>query len=154
MSESQTGTDDSTELKKITVTVPVEKVLKAVQLSSTHGVDDRVIEVPQRDGGEASIARAFRGSERYSNPSAAPVRIKPSALLEEGFRSPPNRSAVDVEMMDIPNLQEDRTNADQEKFEEAYDAVIGVWKQDARSMIEGEHSFEGKGCDITLVGEN
>jgi len=138
---------------KITVTVDVDSVLKAIQLNHTDGVDDRVIAVPQKDGAEASIRRAFRGSERYSNPSQAPVHIKPEALVESEFRRPPIRGDVDKEMMDIPNEKSEWTDKDEQAFEEAFETHIDVWENDVRGMIEDEHSFSGKGNDITLVGK-
>jgi len=148
--EQHNATTDEAQ-KEITATVSVESVLKAIELNHTDGVDGRVIAVPQRDGSEASIRRAFRGSERYSNPSQAPVHIKPEALVEREFRRPPIRADVDKEMMDIPNEKSEWTDADEQAFEEAFEVHIEVWEKDVRGMIEGEHSFSGKGNDITLV---
>ena len=151
MSETTQSAADKAQ-NEITVAVSIEKVLKAIQLNHTDGVDDRVIAVPQKDGAEASIRRAFRGSERYSNPSQAPVHIKPEAMVEREFRRPPIRGDVDKEMMDIPNEKSEWTDEDEQAFEQAFETHIEVWETDVRGMIEGEHSFTGKGNDITLVG--
>lgn len=50
----------------------------------------------------------------------------------------PLREVVDIDMMDIPNLIDDRTEEDQEKFEEAYDEVLEVWERDIRGMLVDE----------------
>ena len=147
--EQATASDEAQ--NEITATVSVESVLKAIELNATDGVDDRVIAVPQRDGAEASIRRAFRGSERYSNPEQAPVHISPESLVEPEFRRPPIRADVDKRMMDIPNEKSEWTDEDEEAFEDAFEVHIDVWEKDVRGMIEGEHSFSGKGNDITLV---
>ena len=147
--EQTTASDEAQ--NEITATVSVESVLKAIELNATDGVDDRVIAVPQRDGAEASIRRAFRGSERYSNPAQAPVHISPESLVEPEFRRPPIRADVDKRMMDIPNEKSEWTDEDEEAFEDAFEVLIDVWEKDVRGMIEGEHSFTGKGNDITLA---
>lgn len=146
------ATDSDEAQNEITVTVDVDKVLKSIQLNATHGVDDRVIAVPQRDGASASIRRAFRGSERYSNPAQAPVHIRPQDLVEREWRQPPTRADVDTVHMDIPDDKSKWTDEDKAAVDEAYEVVVDMWETDARGMIKGEHSFTGKGNDITLVG--
>ena len=149
--EQNTDSDDAQ--NEIIVSISVDKVLKAIQLNATHGVDDRVIAVPQRDGSTASIRRAFRGSERYSNPESAPVHIYPQALVEDAWRQPPTRADVDTDMMDVPDDKGKWSDEDEAAVDEAYEVIVDVWEKDTRGMIEGEHSFTGKGNDITLVGE-
>lgn len=143
---------DSDDVEQITVTVDVDDVIFALEMNDTGGADDRVIAVPQSDGGEASIRRAFRGSERYSNPSQAPVHIKPEALVEDPWTRPPNRSEADLGHLDVPDKHHERTEEEQQKVDEAEAELISVWENDAAKQIEGEHSFSGKGNDITLVG--
>jgi hypothetical protein len=150
MSQNITADDDAQ--TEITATISVDKVVQAIQLNHTNGADDRVIAVPQRDGVQASVRRAFRGSERYSNPSQAPVHIKPELMVPKTFRRPPTRADVDKEMLDVPSERSEWDAEDEAVFDDAYEAVIDVWETDVRNMIEGEHSFSGKGVDITLVG--
>lgn len=144
-----TTTDDS---KQITATVAVDDVVFALQMNATHGADDRVIAVPQRDGAVASVRRAFSGSERYSDPQNAPVHIRPEALVEDGFERPPRRDQVDTAHMNVPELVEDRDEADEAAIDDAHDELTDVWEIDVRGMIGGDHEFEQKGCQITLIG--
>lgn len=137
----------------ITATVSVEGVVSALKLNDTNGVDDRVIAVPQRDGAEASIRPAFTGTERYSNPESAPVHIPPESLVEDAWTRPPRRSHVDLGHMDVPELVEERSEADEERIDEALDVLMDNWKTDVRRMIERDHEFKAKDTEITLRGE-
>jgi len=125
-----------------TLVVGPDQIMKAIKLNCTHGVDDRVVRAFRPfDGGEINtdVRRAFRGSERYSNPATAPMHIQPELFVSESeFRQMPLREVVDVDMMDIPNLIDDRSEEDQEKFEEAYDEVLEVWERNIRGMLVDE----------------
>lgn len=139
------------ELDEIEVTVDVDSVVKALELNATHGVDDRVIAVPQEDGAKAKIRRAFRGTERYSNPETAPVHVRPDYLVEDAFSQPPERRMT-ADAIDVPDIIENRDEADEELIDEQHEMAIKQWKCDVRRMIEGKHEFEAKGNKITLVG--
>ena len=149
-------THNTTEAEQITVTVPVSNVVKALGLNDTNGVDDRVIAVPQRDGASASIRRAFQGTERYSNPSAAPVHIRPESLVEEGFKRPPQYHFARDWVRDEYNLSEHADKWEDkwhDKVEEVHDTQLEVWESNIRSMIKGKHELGvHKGVNITLVG--
>ena len=144
---------DSDDVEQITVTVDVDDVIFALEMNATDGADDCVIAVPQRDGAEASIRRAFRGSERYSNPSQAPIHIRPEALVEDPFTRPPTRGQIDCWAIGVPELQRDRDEDDEAALDEAHEVLIDEWEDNIARMIAGEHSFDDvKGNDITLVG--
>jgi len=68
-------------------TISADSVVRALELNATNGADDRVIEVPRKQDGEASVRRAFRGSERYANPDSAPVHIELIEVWESDARS-------------------------------------------------------------------
>jgi len=144
--------DERTE--QITVAVSVDSVISAIKKNDTAGVDDCVIAIPQTDGGSASIRRAFRGSERYSNPSAAPVHIRPEYLVEREFRAPPERWMVDTNMMDIPDSRADWSSEDEQKYQEAHERMVEVWETDVRAMVEGEHELNDIGIDIDTKGQD
>jgi hypothetical protein len=146
------NTDSMTD-EQIEATVAVDDVVFALKMNATDGADDRVIAVPQRDGAEASVRRAFRGSERYSNPSTAPVHIRPENLVEDAWMNPPERHEVDTTAIDVPALAEDRTEADEEQVDTAHLELIDHWEKDVRGMVSGSHEFELiEGVEITLVG--
>jgi len=145
---------DSDDVAQITVTVDVDAVVFALKMNDTGGADDRVIAVPQNDGGEASIRRAFRGSERYSNPEQAPIHIRPEALVEDPFTRPPTRGQIDCSAIGIPELPRDRDEDDEAALDEAHEVLVDEWEVNIAGMIAGEHSFDGvKGNNLTLIGE-
>lgn len=148
----QNPTDESAE--QINATISVDSVVKSIKLNNTDGVDDRVIAVP-RHGGTAKVRRAFQGSERYSNPSSAPIHIGPGELVEDEWRSMPTRADVDTLNMDIPDERADWTDEDEEAYEEAYDAIIDVWETDVRGMVEGRHEIDAEeSIVLTAEGDN
>jgi hypothetical protein len=143
------------EKAQIEATVDVADVLFALKMNATHGADDRVIAVPQRDGSEAKIRNAFRGSERYSNPESAPVHIKPEGLVEDGFKQPPERHQVREfvrDEFDAPANVDEWDDDLMAEYDNAHEQQMEVWETDVRGMIEAEHEFEGKGNKITLIG--
>jgi len=152
------NTDGSAEAEQITATVPVSAVVKALKLNDTNGADDRVIAVPQRDGTEANIRRAFQGTERYSNPSTAPVHIRPESLVERGFKRPPRKHQVRDFIRDEHNAPEHVEQWGDElmqKYDETHDAQLEYWEKDVRRMIAGEHELGVlKGVEITLIGQS
>jgi hypothetical protein len=152
MQESTTDeTHDGIE-KSITATVSTDSVVSALKLNATHGVDDRVIAVPQRDGAEAKIRRAFQGSERYSNPASAPIHIRPESLVDNPWTRPLGRGEVDCAAIGVPEERRNRDEEDEQRIDEAHDVLIDDWKKTVRSMIQNEHDFGFKNCQITLVG--
>lgn len=134
------------------MTVPVDNVVTALAYNATHGIDDRVIAVPQRNGATATIRRTFRGNERYSSPQSAPVHIKPESLVEDSWTRPPRRSQIDSVAIDVPELPKDRDEEDEQRIDEAHDVLMDDWRRDVRGMIQDEHEYESKGCQITLIG--
>jgi len=146
------GDTTSDELTDVTATIAVEKVVKALKLNDTPDVDDRVIAVSQSEDATATIRTAFRGTERYSNPSAAPVHIRPEELVEDEFSHVPRRSQVDHVALDVPKRRAEWTEEDKEAVEEAHEVLLNVWETDVSGMIEGAHEVVDKGCQITLVG--
>jgi len=139
-------------------TISADSVVRALELNATNGADDRVIEVPRKQDGEASVRRAFRGSERYANPDSAPVHIRPEDLVDDGFERPPTRGSVEIDLLDVPREPYERTEEDEAAIEEAHQELIEVWESDARSMARAEHNIElydhnGEVCAIvTIVG--
>jgi hypothetical protein len=146
-------TDSHTaELTEIRATVPVEKVVSALRMNATDGVGERVIAIPQRDGTTAQIRRAFRGSERYSNPRGAPIHISPESLVDDGWTRPPRRGQVDHTAIGVPSVARKRDDEDEQRIDEAHDVMMDVWRSDVSGMIQDEHEYAYKGCRITLVG--
>jgi hypothetical protein len=139
--------------EQIEATVSVDDVVFALKMNATHGADDRVIAVPQRDGATASIRRAFRGSERYSNPESAPIHIRPEDLVEDGFTAPPTRHQVDTTHIDVPEYEHERTDEDEQRIDEAHEVLLDTWETDVRGMISTEHEFTAKGVEVCLTGE-
>jgi hypothetical protein len=148
---SKANTDEGQ--TEINATVSVQKVVSALMINDTNGADDRVIAIPQRDGTTAKIRRAFRGSERYSNPESAPVHITPESLVDEGWTRPPRRDQVDYVAIDVPKVAHKRDEEDEQRIDEAHDVMIDVWRTDICGMIQDEHEYEAKGCSITLTGK-
>jgi len=143
-------TDDG--VKSVEVTVPVEKVVKALHLNATNGVDDRTIAAPQRDGATAQIRRRFRGSERYDNPQTAPIHVNPRHLVDEGFERPPRRGQTANAVPEIPPVEQ-RTEDDEALLDEQHEIAVDVWETDVRGMIEGSHDLgQLKNVELTLVG--
>jgi len=147
------------ELKQVTATVSVESVIKALEYNNTIVVDDRVIQVPQTDGAEASIRRAFQGSERYANPSSAPVHVRPERLVKPAFTEPPRRSRANDHVRteyDLDGAVATWEQKYQRKASKAHEEQVNMWRQDVASMIAGEHDmgrYKHKGVEITLVAE-
>jgi hypothetical protein len=146
------------EPKQVTATVSVESVIKALEYNDTIGADDRVIRVPQRDGAEASVRRAFQGSERYANPSTAPVHLRPETLVEDAWSQPPRRSRANDHVRTEHNLGPDTDMWPEEyqrKADEVHEEQVDMWRQGVAGMIAGERLYMGmyKGVEITLVGE-
>jgi len=140
--------------EQIEASVSVDDVVFALEMNATHGADDRVIAVPQRDGATASIRRAFRGSERYSNPSAAPVHIRPEDLVEDAWTAPPTRGQTASNMhIDVPDERRDRTDEDEQRIDEAHEVILDDWEASVRGMIASEHEFTAKGVEVCLTGE-
>lgn len=152
MAEDIDAMTEESELDHIGATVDVDDVVFALKMNATNRSDDRVIAVPQRDGAQAKVRRAFRGSERYSNPSSAPVHIWPEALVEDAWNSPPRRVDVDTTYMPVPELAEDRDEDDEGLIDEAHDVLVDDWETDVRGMIKNTHEFQAKGCKIELTG--
>ncbi len=151
--------DDTTngEYRNVTATISVDTVLKALEYNDTVGVDDRVVRVPQKDGAEASVRRAFQGSERYANPDSAPVHVRPEKLVEPAFAQPPRRSRANDYVRteyDLDGPVSTWAQKYQRKADAAHEEQVDVWRKDVRGMIEGEHHLGvHKNSDITLVGE-
>jgi len=145
------------EPKQVTATVSVESVIKALEYNATVGVDDRVIRVPQKDGVDATIRRAFQGSERYANPSSAPVHLRPETLVEDAWSQPPRRSRANDHVRTEHDLDGPVATWEQKyqrKADEAHEEQVNSWRQDVTRMIAGEHDMGvHKNSDITLVGE-
>lgn len=142
----------SESVESVTVTVPVEQVVRALKMNNTNGADDRVIAAPQRDGAEATVRPSFQGSERYSNPSAAPIHVRPQALVEDGFEKPPTRAEVVSALPDMPGYDR-RSDEEQERLDEEHEHAVEFWEQDVTSMAAGEtHVGEFKGVDLTIKG--
>lgn len=147
------NTDATEELTEMNATVFVDDVIFALKMNGTNGADDRVIAIPQYDGAEANVRRAFRGSERYDNPESAPVRIRPESLVEDAWTRAPRRHQVDCVAIGVPKLSEERTDEQEQEIDEAHDELVDVWETDVRRMIGRDHRFESKGNKITLTGE-
>jgi hypothetical protein len=145
--------DDNDGQTEINATVSVQKVLHALDMNATDGVDDLVIAIPQRDGVTADTRPAFTGSERYSNPSNAPVHITPESLVDDGWTRPPRRHQVDYKAIGVPEAVADRDAEDEQRIDEAYEVIWNDWRDDIHGMILDDHEFEAKDCNITLTGE-
>lgn len=147
------------EPKQVTATVSVESVIKALEYNATVGVDDRVIRVPQKDGVDASIRRAFQGSERHATPNSAPVHVRPERLVKPAFAEPPRRSRANDHVQTEYDLDGPVATWEQKyqrKAGTAHEEQVDAWRQDVAGMIAGEHdmgTYKQKGVEITLVGE-
>jgi hypothetical protein len=147
MSESEPDTG-----KSITAIVGVDDVVFALKMNATIGADDRIIAIPQRDEATAQIRNGFTGSERYPNPESAPVHIRPESLVNDPWTQPPRRGQIDCVAIDVPEERRDRDDEDEQRIDEAHDVLMDDWEKFVRDLIQGEHEFEGKNCQITLVG--
>ena len=121
-----------------TITIDPDTIIKCMKLNDTIGVDNRVIRLFKPFSGsiKTDVHREFKGTERYSNPKSAPMHVAPEVFVaEEEFRSIPYRDMVDVHALDIPEDIDDRSDEEQELFNEAYDEVLDVWESDVRMML-------------------
>jgi hypothetical protein len=132
---------DAVDAEVIEATVDVDDVIFALKMNNTNGADDRVIKV-SRSGGEATIRRAFRGSERYANPANAPIHIRPESLVEDPWTRMPTRGEVDIGVLDVPAERHKRDDADEAKIDEAFEEILSVWEWDARRQATGEHEID------------
>jgi hypothetical protein len=121
-------------------TISVDSVVTALEWNATHGADDRVIAVPRKQDGEASVRRDSRGSERYGNHGLAPVYIRPEDLVDDGFERPPTRGSV--ELADVPREPYERTDEDEDRISQALGRLIEVWRSDVRSMARAGSTVE------------
>jgi len=120
-----------------TIVVSKDKIMKILDLNDTHGVDDRVIRLfrPLEGHIKTDVRRAFKGSERYPNPKSAPIHIDPTVFVPEYLRGRPERYHVDCLAIDVPDIVDDRTDEEQERFNESYNEMVNVWKNDVTKSL-------------------
>jgi len=128
-----------------TIVVSKDQIVKCLKLNDTIGVDNRVIRLFKPFDGEikTDVHREFKGSERYSNPKSAPLHVNPAEFVSgKEFSHVPDRSLVDTQAAGVPELVDDRSDKEQEIFNEAYKEVIDVWERDVRGSLVDELVLE------------
>jgi hypothetical protein len=53
----------------------------------------------------------------------------------------------------VPENVEDRTEEEQEQFEEAYEYLVDEWRKNVAGMIEGETTIELRDATVVITGE-
>jgi hypothetical protein len=159
MSQNGHATTDDSSDNQPTMTVNADSIIRCLKMNDTIGVDDRIIRVFQPYNGNVGtdVRREFRGSERYSNPEAAPAHVPPRNFLPEversAFATPPRRHEC-TGWIDVPELSEDRDEEDEERLDEAYEEALNVWENDVQRMLVDELTLiDRDGNEVTISVE-